>query len=152
MAQSRRAPFTAGRLLFLQPLAGSRIPQAIDEALEAQEVQFAFIQGIGGLRWARIAVFSPEENRYYPVDVEAEPGRVLELASLQGNSVKGPDGSYYTHLHVVIARKTGEVYAGHLIEAEVDPFAEILVLEAVGGFEEARRMLAHRWGGKRSEA
>jgi len=146
--QHRKAPFTLGRILFVQALQGSRLPQAIDEALEAQEVGFAIIAGIGGLRWARIAVFSPEENRYYPVDVEAEPGRVLELASLQGNSVKGPDGSYYTHLHVVLARKPGEVYAGHLIEAEVDPFAEITVYEAVGSIEEARNLLKHRWASK----
>jgi len=146
--QHRKAPYTFGRVFFVQALQGSRLPQAIDEALDAQEIGFALITGIGGLRWARIAVFSPEENRYYPVDVEAEPGRVLELASLQGNSVRGPDGSYYTHLHVVIARSPRDVYAGHLIEAEVDPFAEIWVAEAIGSLEEARNLLSHRWGSK----
>jgi len=134
-----------GRLVFVKVEGGSRIPQAVDEALASQGIGFAAIQGIGGLSWARIAVFSPGEGRYYPVDVEAQPGRVLELVSLSGNSVLGPDGSYYTHLHATIARAPGEVLAGHLIEAEVEPFAEIFVLEATGSLEEARRLLAHRW-------
>jgi len=135
-----------GRLIFVRVEEGSRLPQAVDEVLAGQGVGFAAIQGIGGLSWARIAVFSPGEGRYYPVDVEAQPGRVLELVSLSGNSVLGPDGSYYTHLHVAVARAPGEVLAGHLIEAEVEPFAEVFILEAAGGLEEARRLLAHRWG------
>jgi len=136
---------STGRFLFVKVEEGSRLPQAIDEVLDSQGIGFALIQGIGGLRWARIAVFSPQEGRYYPVDVEAAEGRVLELVSLSGNSVLGPDGTYYTHLHVAVARAPGEVYAGHLIEAEVEPFAEVFIVEAAGGLEEARRLLKHRW-------
>ncbi len=136
---------THGRTVFLQVQAGSRLHPAIEEVLAEQGIGFSMITGIGGLRWARLAVFSPEENKYYPVDVEAEPGRVLELVNLNGNSVLGPDTSYYTHLHAVVAKAPGEVYAGHLIDAEVDPFAEVFIVELVGAAEEARRILAHRW-------
>lgn len=135
-----------GRIFFLKAEEGHRLPQAIDEVLQAQSIGFAMITGIGGLRWARIAVFSPQERRYHPVDVEAEPGRVLEMVGLHGNSVLGPDGSHYTHLHVTLARKPDEVYAGHLIEAEIEPFAEIFIVEALAPIDEARRLLQHRWG------
>ncbi len=134
------------RMLFVKVEEGERLPQALDEVLSRAGIGFALIQGIGGLRWARIAVFSPAEGRYYPVDVEAAEGRVLELVSLSGNSVLGPDGSYYTHLHVAVARGPGEVYAGHLIEAEVEPFAEVFVLEQATPIEEPRTLLSHRWG------
>lgn len=136
-----------GRMIFLRLEDGARLPQAIDEVLEAQGIGFAMIQGIGGIRWARLGLFSPNEKRYYTIDVEAEPGRTLELVSLSGNSVLGPDGTYYTHIHAALAKKQNEVYAGHVIEAEVSPLAEIFIIEATAPVEEARRLLSNRWGG-----
>ena len=137
-----------GRILFLRLDGGARLPQAIDAELEKQGINFAFIQGIGGIKWARIAVFSPADRKYYSYDVEAEPGMTLEMVSLSGNSVLGPDNSYYTHLHVLLAKKPNELYAGHLIEAEVDPLAEIFIFENLGAIDEVRRLLSNRWGNR----
>lgn len=135
-----------GRIIFLRLEDGARLPQDIDKVLDDQNIGFAMVQGIGGLRWARIGVFSPSENRYYTTDVEAEHGRTLELLSLSGNSVLGPDNTYYTHLHVTLSKAHDKVYAGHLVEAEVSPLAEIFIIEVTGPVEEARRLLSNRWG------
>jgi len=137
-----------GRIIFLRLESGARLPQAIDEELRKQGIGFAMIQGIGGLKWARLAVFSPEEKKYYSTDVEPEPGRTLELLSLSGNSVLGPDNTYYTHIHAVTAAAPGKIYGGHVIEAEVDPLAEIFIIELTGRVEDFQRLLANRWGGE----
>ncbi|MCE4600296.1 MAG: DUF296 domain-containing protein [Desulfurococcales archaeon] len=142
---SGKALLSRGRVLFLRLDDGFRLPQAIDSELEKQGIKFASIKGIGGIRWARIAVFSPAEKKYYPVDLEAEPGMTMEMTSLLGNSVLGPDNTYYTHLHIVLARKPGEVYSGHLIEAEIHPLAEIFIEENIGSLGDVQRLLSNRW-------
>jgi predicted DNA-binding protein with PD1-like motif len=139
------ALLSIGRLYFLKVPQGSSPHSAVEELLSSQGVKAAWIWGIGGMRWARLGVFSPEEGRYHTVDVEAEEGRVLEVLSIGGNSILGPDGAYYTHLHAVVARKPGEVYAGHLVDARVDPFLELFIAEAIGDVERMRSLLAHRW-------
>ena len=140
-----RSQHAAGRVYFLKVPAESRPHAAVEELLSSQGVAAAFIMGIGGFRWARLAVYSPGENRYYPTDYEARPGRVMEVASLTGNSVLGPDGRYYTHLHAVVAVETGVVAAGHLVDAIVEPFLELVVVELQGGLGDLRRLLSHRW-------
>ena len=134
-----------GRLYFLKAPQGSSPHSAVEALLGSQGVKAAWIWGIGGLRWARLGVFSPEEGRYYTEDVEAEPGRVLEVLSIGGNSVLGPDGAYHTHLHAVVAKGPGRVYAGHLVDARVDPFLELFIVELVGDVDRMKDLLSHRW-------
>ncbi len=134
-----------GRVFFLKAPAESQPHQAVEDLMARQGLKAAAIWGIGGFSWARLGVFSPEEGRYYTADVEAEAGRVLEVLSLQGNSVLGPDGAYYTHLHAVVARSPGEVLGGHLVDARVEPFLELFVAELVGDAGRMRELLSHRW-------
>ncbi len=139
------AQYNVGRVFFVKVLDGSNPHRAIEEFLDANGIEFASIQGIGGFEWVRIGVFSPEERKYYTIDVEPEPGRVLECISILGNSIRGPDGAYYTHLHVTVAKKPDSVFAGHLVDARVRPFLELVIVELQGRVDEARRMLQHRW-------
>lgn len=142
-----RSLHSLGRVFFLKVPAGERPHSAVEKLLSSEGVRAAVIQGIGGFRWARLAVFSPVENRYYPSDFEADPGRVIEVASISGNSIRGPDGRYYTHLHAVIAVGPDRVAAGHLVDAVVDPFLELAVVELAGGYESIAGLLSHRWRG-----
>lgn len=139
------APGYTGRVFFVKVLEGSSPHRAIEEFLTDNGIEFAVIWGIGGMAWARLAVFSPEENKYHAVDIEAEPGRVLEVATIQGNSVLGEDGAYHTHLHAVVAKEPDKVYAGHLVDGRVHPFLELQIIELTGAASEARKLLSHRW-------
>ena len=148
MVDHEMAPGAVGRVYFVKVLEEASPHRAIEEFLEANGIELAFISGIGGIAWARLGVYSPEENKYYTTDIEAEPGRVLEVASIKGNSVRGPDGAYYTHLHAVLAKSPTQVYAGHLVDGRVRPFLELTIIEIAGAADEARRLLKHRWGAK----
>ncbi len=134
-----------GRVLFVKVPEGSKPHQYIESVLDAQDIEAAWITGLGGMRWARIGYFDPQAWRYNTIDVEALEGRVIEVASLVGNSVKAPDGTYHTHIHVVLGVDPGRTVAGHLVDAEVEPFLELLVLELTGGLNAFRSLLSHRW-------
>ncbi len=141
-------PAQQGRVFFVKIKEGTSPHQAIESFLADNGITFAYIAGIGAFHWARISVFSPEENKYYPIDVEAEPGKVLEALSVKGNSILGPDGAYYTHLHVALAKKPDQVVGGHLIDGRVRPFLELIIFELGGNIDDARRLFRHRWGEK----
>ncbi|MCE4617661.1 MAG: DNA-binding protein [Desulfurococcales archaeon] len=138
---------TRGRTFFLKIQEGENPFKAIEDIVANLGVKAAKIVGIGGMEWARIGVFSPSEGKYYTMDVEALPGKVIEVISLLGNTIMGPDGRAYTHLHVTLARQQSEVYAGHLVDARVNPFLEVFIEELIGETGELEEMLSHRWGG-----
>ena len=54
---------------------------------------------------------------------------VLEVAEFIGSFVKEKRGNISIHIHVTLGRDHGEVYAGYLSKAEVDPFLEVFILE-----------------------
>jgi len=136
---------TRGRTFFLKVEEGENPFRAIEDLVTSLGVKAAKITGIGGVEWARIGVFSPSEKKYYTIDVEAQPGRVIEVVSLAGNTILGPDNRAYTHLHVTLATANDQVYAGHLVDARVNPFLEVFIEELIGGTGDLQEILSHRW-------
>ncbi len=140
-----RAFTRTGRVFVLKLNEGEHPHSSIEEMLAKQDIKFAWINGIGGFSWARIGVFDPVNRKYDTMDIEPMEGHVLEVVSLAGNSVLGEDGNYHTHLHVNIARNPGEPYSGHLVDAIVTPFLELLIVELLGDDKSIRGMFKHRW-------
>ena len=86
------------------------------------------IVGIGGFKWAKVGIYN---GKTYDVQlIMAREGHVLEVASLIGNYLLLPDGEASIHIHVTLGRDHGEVYAGHLVKAEVTPFLEVFLEES----------------------
>lgn len=118
----------SGRVLVVRMRPGDKLPEKLLEVLREQGVSAGAIIGIGGLKKAVVGFFS--NGRYERVEVQSKGGEILELASLIGN-VAVSEGDITLHLHAVIGSR-GETVAGHLLEAEVYPTAEIFVLEVKG--------------------
>ncbi len=95
------------------------------------------IIAIGGFEWAEVGIY--KGDGYEVRRVEAEEGKVLEVAPLVGNYVVF-GGEVSVHLHVNLGKRHGEVLAGHLLEAKVKPFLEAFLVEAEGVHE----AFAHR--------
>ncbi len=112
------------------------IPVKVPEGADPHEFLRDFISkeglvggviiGIGGFEKATIGVFRGDS--YDTMEIGAFPDHVLEVASLTGNYVVTKDG-VSTHIHVVLARSHGEIYAGHLVKARVRPFLELFLIE-----------------------
>jgi predicted DNA-binding protein with PD1-like motif len=96
-------------------------------------VKNALIIGIGGFRKAEIGVF--RGDGYDTLIIESKPPHILEVANLTGNLIDlGDDIS--THIHVTLGRSHSELFAGHLIKAEVDPFLELFLIESSSDLKE----------------
>ncbi len=130
-------------IYYVKLLKGEDLLKELRKLLPQTGLELGFITGIGGLERAKIGIF--KGNGYDEVIIEALKGHVLEAASLIGNFVRAPNGEYYPHLHAVIARSKGEVYAGHVLEGcIVDPFLEIFIY-ALPGKTDVISEFKHRW-------
>lgn len=127
---------------------GERVPEAVVRFANEVNACVMMFYGIGGFRWARLGVFR-EPQGYYETEVRAPSGSALEVASLIG-SVIYTGKSMHPHIHVTLGtrgEKGLEVYAGHLIEAEVYPLLELFIFTApCTDIEKLREVLPHRFG------
>jgi hypothetical protein len=83
------------------------------------------ITAIGAFRRAMLGFFDFDRKDYHRIPVEEQ----CEVVSLLGNIAEAPDGPGL-HLHAVLGKRDGQAMAGHLLEAEVHPTLEVMVIES----------------------
>ena len=108
---------------------GDEILSGLQELAERHHITAAHITGLGGLSTATLGFGDPTIGfafRKIAVDEKAE------LVSLVGD-ISMRDGKPYVHIHCVVALKDGSTRGGHMIEAHVDPVAEITVVATAMG-------------------
>ena len=96
--------------------------QIKDICTRVTAVKDGIISGLGACRTATLGVYNLPGKEYIPHDYEGN----LELASLTGN-VSQMNGEVYLHIHAVFGDEKGNVYAGHLNEAEISATGEIFI-------------------------
>jgi predicted DNA-binding protein with PD1-like motif len=107
-----------------------------EDRLIASITRFAAEQGlaaaeftaIGALASAKLAYFDWESKDYAEIPVDEQ----IEIASLNGRITRpeGGTGDPHLHVHCVLSRADGSAVAGHLMEAEVRPTAEVYVTDS----------------------
>ena len=102
------------------------------------------ITAIGGFARARLAVYEQTTATYHYIDATPLGNHVLEVIALNGNIVC-KDNECKPHLHAIVARKPDEPLAGHLAEAEVNPFLEVFLMDPAIPRNEAVEVLKHRF-------
>lgn len=102
---------------------GDEILSGLTEFAEQHHIVSAYLAGIGGLISAKLGWGSPTVPGMKEIDVNSK----CELVSLIGN-ISEVRGHPYVHLHAVVAFSDGSTKGGHVIEAHVDPIAEIYVV------------------------
>ena len=105
------------------PLIESITRFAAEQGLAASE-----FTAIGALASARLAYFDPARRDYVHIPLEEH----VEMASLNGRITRpeGDEGDPHLHVHCVLSRRDGSAVAGHLIEAEVRPTAEVFITDS----------------------
>jgi predicted DNA-binding protein with PD1-like motif len=96
---------------------------AEDESLDS-----ASFTAIGAFERGTLAYFDWERKEYLPIRVDEQ----VEVASLTGDIVLGPDGDPVVHAHAVLGRRDGSALAGHLQEGHVRPTLELILTETPG--------------------
>ena len=107
---------------------GDRLMEAITRFAADNGLAASEFTAIGALASAQLAAFDPESREYVDIPVDGQ----VELASLNGRITRpeGGEGDPHLHVHCVLSRPDGSAVAGHLIEAEVRPTAEVLITDS----------------------
>ena len=137
-------PLTNSRVFFAKLEKGARLPGAIMSLALETGTSFLMITAIGGFAKARLAVYEASSATYHYVDVTPLENHVLEVIALNGNVVC-KNNECKPHLHAIVARKPDEPLAGHLVEAEVNPFLEVFLVDPAIPVNEVVEALEHRF-------
>jgi predicted DNA-binding protein with PD1-like motif len=88
-------------------------------------VTAAAFTGLGAFRDVTLGFFDIERKDYERILIDEQ----VEVVTLVGN-VATKDGEARLHPHVVVSKRSGQAFGGHLIEAHVRPTLEVVVDEA----------------------
>jgi len=115
---------TATRTFKVTFSTGDELLSGLTEFAETNHVTSAYITGLGGLVTATLGWGDPPRGAFKKIAVDQK----CELVSLTGN-ISLRDGKPYVHIHAVVAYSDGSTKGGHLIDAHVNPIAEIFIVE-----------------------
>jgi hypothetical protein len=71
-----------------------------------------------------LGYFELEKRDYKRIPIDEQ----VEVVSLVGNIARGDDGPKL-HAHVVVGKRDGAAFGGHLIDARVRPTLEVVLVE-----------------------
>ena len=108
--------------------SGDRLMESIARFAAEEGLAASEFSAIGALASARLAYFDPESKEHVEIPVTEQ----AEIASLNGRITRpeGGEGDPHLHVHCVLSRRDGSPVAGHLMEAEVRPTAEVFVTDS----------------------
>jgi len=85
----------------------------------------AHFAAIGALSRATLGYFDWAAKRYVEIPIDEH----VEVVSLTGDIAHGDDGPQ-VHAHVVVAKRDGTAYGGHLLGATLRPTLELVMVES----------------------
>lgn len=103
---------------------GDEVTKELLAFSRSQRLDAASFTGIGAFQDVTLGYFDLQKRDYSRIPI----GEQVEVLSLVGNIVRGDDGPKL-HAHVVVGKRDGSAYGGHLIEARVRPTLEIVLVE-----------------------
>lgn len=103
-----------------------------DEAA-AELARFAGETGVDGASFTGVGAASSAVLGWFDFGAKSyEPNRFdeqVEVLAFTGDVARGEDGRPQVHAHVVIARRGGAAFGGHLLELHVNPTLEIVLTQ-----------------------
>lgn len=108
--------------------SGDRLIESITRFAAEEGLAAAELTAIGALASARLAYFDWDSKDYVELAVDGQ----VELVALNGRITRpeGGAGDPHLHVHCVLGRRDGSPVAGHLVEAEVRPTAEVFLTDS----------------------
>ena len=100
-----------------------RLAAALQQFMAEQDVQGAWLSGIGGAVEVELGFYDLETRAYRWRTFS----RLLEITSLQGNIALDPDGKPICHLHGTFSDDTYQAIGGHVKDLVVGGTCELFV-------------------------
>lgn len=104
--------------------AGDELMSGMTEFAEKNNLKLSEVRGLGGISSAIVSAYDPQKGAFKRFDINQKG----ELVSLQGE-ITVQNGKPSFHAHVVFVLVDGTVHGGHLVEAHIDPIANLFVTE-----------------------
>lgn len=105
---------------------GDEPVSCLTEFAKEQRLDAASFTGIGAFSDVVVGFFGLQRKDYDRIPI----GEQVEVVSLVGDVALGPDGAPKVHAHVVVAKRDGSAWGGHLLEARVQPTLEVMLVES----------------------
>jgi len=104
--------------------AGDELMSGMTDFAEKNHLKMAEVRGLGGISSAVVSAYDPEKGAFKRFNIDQKG----ELVSLQGE-ITEQKGKPVFHAHVVFVLVDGTVHGGHLVEAHINPIANLWVNE-----------------------
>jgi uncharacterized protein len=104
---------------------GDEAVAELDRFTHETGVTGAELRGIGAASRVVVGWFDFEVKSYERVQINEQ----VEVVSLLGDIATLPDGAPQVHAHMVVAKRGGAAFGGHLIELHVKPTLEVIITE-----------------------
>jgi predicted DNA-binding protein with PD1-like motif len=104
---------------------GDEVMEQLAAFASERELTAGHFTAIGAFSDVTLGFLDPETNKYMPIVVDEQ----VEALSLVGD-ISLENGERRVHAHVVIGKRDGRAYGGHLLEAHVWPTLEVVLTES----------------------
>lgn len=101
---------------------GDEAVECLLEFARQNRVEAASFTGLGAFSDVTLGFFDFDTKDYHEIPMEEQ----VEVVSLVGNFAT-KDGEVKLHPHVVVARRDGHAFGGHLLRGHVKPTLEVVV-------------------------
>ncbi len=110
--------------------SGDEVFEGLTEFAREQGLTAAHFTGVGAFSDVVLGFFDLDKKDYEQIPIEEQ----VEVLSLVGDIALDPEegGGPKVHAHVVVGKRDGTAYGGHLLGGHVRPTLEVIVEEAPG--------------------
>lgn len=125
--------FESGYVYQLPLPRNADLLEEIEKAIRTLFVDAGTLQFIGAVYDARVGCYDEATGQY----IVTEVNEFAEIASGQG-TISERDGETIAHVHVVLAGKSGHIYAGHLLPGSRIFVTELTIRDFEGAPQERK--------------
>ena len=104
---------------------GDEVMENLSAFAAGKELTAGHFTAIGAFSDVTIGFFDPETKEYEPIVIAEQ----VEALSLVGD-ISLEEDEPRVHAHVVVGKRDGRAYGGHLLEAHVWPTLEVVLTES----------------------
>lgn len=104
--------------------SGEEVVDCLLSFARRHDVDAASFTALGAFRDVTLGFFDLDEKDYQRIPIDEQ----VEVVSFVGNFAT-KDGEAKLHPHVVVAKRDGRAYGGHLLEGHVRPTLEVVVTD-----------------------
>jgi predicted DNA-binding protein with PD1-like motif len=109
---------------------GDHVIEGLKQFAGEQGLAASHFTAIGAFKGVTLGYFDCDKKQYEKIPVHEQ----VEALSLVGD-ITINDGKPNIHAHVVLGRRDGSTRGGHLMEAEVRPTLEVILIESPAQLE-----------------